>query len=124
METNEPGAADYNIEWNQRWWTRVQSMHVIRSKLPSDIIHIHYLFTANVNLRFESNGLFVNFACVSHIQADVEMREYMYCYRFSGPHIYLVITYFYHFNYIISILLCPKDVEAVGLPYQSQMLLK
>ena len=61
---------------------------------------------------------------VSYSQADVENREYMYCYRFRGPHIYLAISYFCHFNYIIAILLCPKDVEAVGLPYQPKMLLK
>jgi len=91
-------------------------MHVIRSRSLLDIIHIHYLFIANINREFESNGLFVNFACVSHSKANVEKREYMYCYRFSGPRIYLVITYFCHFNYIISILLCPKDVEAVGIP--------
>jgi hypothetical protein len=99
-------------------------MHVILSQLPSDSIHIHYLVTTNVIRGFESNGLFVNFACVSQSQADVEKREYKYCYRFRDSHIYLVITYFCHFNYIISILLCPKDVEAVGLLYHPHMLLK
>ena len=36
-------------------------MHVIRSQLLFDIIHIHDLFTASVNRGFESNGLFENF---------------------------------------------------------------
>ncbi len=119
MEPNEPGAADYNTKRNRRLRTRVQSIHVIRRHLLFDIIHIHYLFTANVNCAFESNGLFVNFE-IRILQSSRCQKpgiHVLYCYRFRGPHIYLAITYFCQFNYIIAILLCPKDVEAVGLPY-------